>query len=474
MKWSDLPGRHSLFWKLACLLVAFCLLMIWLSWSWGRYMEQRNQFLSDQARVTLTGYAAEAEQAWRSEQSAGVDAWLQGMKQRETGWVGVISGDLQSLSSQPLTDQEIERLTFLRGLDWPIHKKRLPWLRVPFPGDSTAGSLVIELPQRFMPGQYRVFWRVITNGIIPGLFTLLLCVGLYRLLVVPLNQLREQANAWRADQLNVRLSSSTTKRSDELGELGRAFDHMAERLQSTVALQQQLLRDLSHELRTPLSRLRVASESEQGLAQLRERIGREVDGMQRLVEDTLQLAWLDTERAPLPDEAIQVQALWEMLTENACYESTWPASQLQCAVDSSCWVRGNLNTLAQALENILRNAIRHSPSGGIVRFSGQRDGDFWHLWLEDEGGGVAEADLVRIFCPFIRLDGSRPGDGGFGLGLSIARNAVKRQGGSLWAQNTGRGLRLNIRLVAESDGVSDDAIASRLAPTVDLCRPQIV
>ncbi|OOL36039.1 sensor histidine kinase [Pseudomonas sp. FSL W5-0299] len=474
MKWSDLPGRHSLFWKLACLLVAFCLLMIWLSWSWGRYMEQRNQFLSDQARVTLTGYAAEAEQAWRSEQSAGVDAWLHGMKQRETGWVGVISGDLQSLSSQPLTDQEIERLTFLRGLDWPIHKKRLPWLRVPFPGDSTAGSLVIELPQRFMPGQYRLFWRVITNGIIPGLFTLLLCVGLYRLLVVPLNQLREQANAWRADQLNVRLSSSTTKRSDELGELGRAFDHMAERLQSTVALQQQLLRDLSHELRTPLSRLRVASESEQGLAQLRERIGREVDGMQRLVEDTLQLAWLDTERAPLPDEAIQVQALWEMLTENACYESTWPASQLQCAVDSSCWVRGNLNTLAQALENILRNAIRHSPSGGIVRFSGQRDGDFWHLWLEDEGGGVAEADLERIFCPFIRLDGSRPGDGGFGLGLSIARNAVKRQGGSLWAQNTGRGLRLNIRLVAESDGVSDDAIASRLAPTVDLCRPQIV
>ncbi|MET0844653.1 MAG: sensor histidine kinase [Pseudomonas sp.] len=474
MKWSDVPGRHSLFWKLACLLVAFCLLMIWLSWSWGRYMEQRNQFLSDEARGTLTGYAAEAEQAWRQDRRAGVDRWLHTMRQRETGWAGVIGGDLQSLSSRPLTDNEIERLTFLRGLDWPIHKKRLPWLRVPFPGDPPAGSLVIELPQRFMPGQYRVFWRVITNGIIPGLFTLLLCVGLYRLLVVPLNQLREQANAWRADQLNVRLSSSTTKRSDELGELGRAFDHMAERLQSTVALQQQLLRDLSHELRTPLSRLRVASESEQELAQLRERIGREVDGMQRLVEDTLQLAWLDTERAPLPDEAIQVQALWEMLTENACYESAWPASQLQCAVDSSCWVRGNLNTLAQALENILRNAIRHSPSGGIVRFGGQRDGDFWHLWLEDEGGGVAEADLERIFCPFIRLDGSRPGDGGFGLGLSIARNAVKRQGGSLWAENTGAGLRLNMRLVAESDGVSDGAFAGKPAPIVEVCRPQVV
>jgi two-component system sensor histidine kinase PfeS len=128
--------------------------------------------------------------------------------------------------------------------------------------------------------------------------------------------------------------------------------------------------------------------------------------------------------------------------------------------------------LAQALENILRNAIRHSPDGGLVRLGGRRDGDFWHLWLEDQGGGVAEADLERIFSPFIRLDGSRPGDGGFGLGLSIARNAVQRQGGELWAENTEAGLRLNMRLVADVDGVSADAFASRLGPTMDMCRPQ--
>ncbi|MFW9270006.1 histidine kinase sensor domain-containing protein [Pseudomonas sp. NR3] len=462
MKWSDLPGRHSLFWKLACLLVAFCLLMIWLSWSWGRYMEVRNQFLSDEARGTLTRYAAEAEQAWLTDGSAGVDQWVYAMQYREASWVGVIGGDLQSLSEHPLTDREIERLTFLRGLDWPIHKKGRPWLRVPFPENPSIGSLVIELPERFLPGRYRVFWRVITNGVIPGLFTLLLCVGLYRLLVVPLNQLREQANAWRADQLNVRLPARTTDRADELGELGRAFDQMSERLQSTVALQQQLLRDLSHELRTPLSRLRVAGDSEQDLIRLRERVAREVDCMQGLVEDTLQLAWLDTDRAPLPAEAIQVQALWEMLTENACYETGWPASQLQCAVDASCWVQGNLNTLAQALENILRNAIRHSPPGGIVRLDGRREDGFWLLWLEDEGGGVAEQDLNRIFDPFIRLDGSRPGNGGFGLGLSIARNAVERQGGRVWAHNGVKGLRLNLRLLAVEPHTAD--VARELVP----------
>ncbi len=71
MKVSDLPGRHSLFWKLACLLVAFCLLMIWLSWSWGRYMEERNQFLSDEARGTLSRYAGEAERAWQRDERDG-------------------------------------------------------------------------------------------------------------------------------------------------------------------------------------------------------------------------------------------------------------------------------------------------------------------------------------------------------------------------------------------------------------------
>jgi len=445
-----LPGKHSLFWKLACLLIAFCLLMIWLSWSWGRYMEEQNAFLSSEARATLSGYAAGAELAWNKGGNAGVDEWLHTLGQRERTWVGVIGNDLQSLSSYPLTDKESQRLTFLRGLDWPVsrHAKGLPWLKIPFPLDPGAGSLVIELPRRFMPGQNQLLWRIVTNGVIPGLFTLLLCIGLYRLLIMPLNHLREQANAWRADQLGTRLSRDTTSRQDELGELGRAFDQMSERLQGTVALQQQLLRDLSHELRTPLSRLRVACDSEQDLTQLRERLGREIDGMQRLVDDTLQLAWLDTERAPLPKEDIQVQALWDMLRENACFESGWPASRLQCELGADCWVRGHLNLLAQALENILRNAIRHSAQDGTVQLGGQREGDHWHLWLEDQGGGIDEVELERIFAPFTRLDGSRPGDGGFGLGLSIARNAVQRQDGSLWAENTGQGLRVHMRLLA--------------------------
>lgn len=447
-----LPGRHSLFWKLAVLLVGFCLLMIWLSWSWGRYVEDQNAYLSEAAHQTLGGYAADAERAWQAGGARGIDDWLREIRRHEPGWVGVIGPDLQSLSTMPLSEEQFQRLTFLRGLDWPMSRrqKTVPWLKIAFPQDASAGSLVIELPQRFKPGQYLVAWRMLTNVVIPALFTLLLCVGLYRLLIRPLNQLREQANAWRADRLSSRLSPQLIKRQDELGELNRAFDHMAERLHSTVLIQQQLLRDMSHELRTPLSRLRVACDSEQGVIELRERLSREVDGMQRLVDDTLQLAWLDTERQTLPAEDIQIVALWEMLVENACFESGWSPAQLRCDVESSCWVRGHLNTLAQALENILRNAIRHSPAQGIVCLSGRRQGDHWLLWLEDQGGGVDEKDLEHIFAPFIRLDGARPGNGGFGLGLSIARNSLRLQGGDMWAENREKGLRMNMRLRAQA------------------------
>jgi two-component system sensor histidine kinase PfeS len=446
-----LPGKSSLFWKLAFSLVGFCLLMIWLSWSWGRYVQLQNAYLSQDAREVISGYAAEAERAWETGHSAGVDAWIAAMRQREPGWVGVIGPDLQSLATLPLTDEQNHRLTFLRGLDWPTSQRSVlaPWLKVPFPSDAAQGSLVIELPERFTPGQYLWLWQLLTNGLIPALLTLLFCVGLYRLLIVPLNQLREQANALRADELSNHLPLQLTRRRDELGELGRAFDHMTRRLQSTVAVQQQLLRDLSHELRTPLSRLRVACESEQELDRLRQRLSREVDGMQRLVDDTLQLAWLDTERERLPLEDIQVVALWEILAENACFESGWLPSRLSSDLDADCRVRGHLNSLAQALENLLRNAIRHSPPDGVVHLGGRQEGGQWFFWLDDQGGGVAEEDLERIFAPFTRLDGSRPGDGGFGLGLSIARHSLLAQGGDMWAENNGQGLRVTMRLAAQ-------------------------
>lgn len=440
------PGRHSLLWKLTAALALFCLLLVSLHVDLERLFIQATSRLPAATKAVLTDYAHEAEAAWREAGASGVDAFLARLGEREQVWAVVVDGQQRSLSSQPLDKDERVRLNFVRRLDWPVGRPGgRPTFFVPF-SDGEA-RLVMGLPERLNPRKYLELWSLLLQRVLPATLAVLLGALLYRLLIAPLATLRRQANALHADDLSAR-AGNVARRRDELGELARAFDHMAERLQATVSLQRQLLRDLSHELRTPLSRLRVAGESGLDAEQLSQRVLKEVDGMQRLVADTLELAWLDTERPRLTAENVELAALWDVLAENVRFESGWSGERLRYQVQGDCRLHCNLNALAQALENVLRNAVRHSPAGGAVHLGGRREGACWHLWLSDEGGGVAEEQLEEIFLPFTRLDGSRPGDGGFGLGLSIARSAIAGQGGRIWAENGAPGLCVHFQLPA--------------------------
>lgn len=438
-----MPGRHSLFWRLAALLVTFCLLVISLSGSWGSWIDLQTSYLSGEARRVLQGYADEAGRVvWDGPEA--VDAFLGDLKQREPGALDLLDAHLQSLGSGPSIEPNL--LTRMRRLEWPMSRRSqtLPLISIPLA--EGRGYFVIQLPERYRPWRYRALLKAMVQYLIPAGLTLLFCIGLYRVLIAPLARLREQANALHADNLGARVDPRVARRSDELGELGRAFDHMAGRLAESLGLQRQLLRDLSHELRTPLSRLQVASEAGLGGAELEERVRREVEVMRTLVDSTLELAWMDTERPQPALEPVEVGALWEILCEDACFESGWSLQRLPCRLPADCRVLGSLNALARALENILRNAIRHSPEGGCVCLDGRREGDCWLLWVEDQGPGVAESELQRIFQPFIRLNAARPGGDGFGLGLAIAHRLIRQQGGRLWAENGHPGLRMMLRL----------------------------
>lgn len=438
-------SRHSLFWKLTGALALFCLLMVSLHLDLGRWVNEATSRLPESSKQTLVGYARDAERAWRMRGAEGADAYLQALREREQVWAVMVDEHDRSLSSQPMSEEERRRLDFIRPLDG-LMGRPTGWPTFYIPFADGEHRLVMELPRELSPRKYREVWEVLLQRVLPGALAVLLGVLLYRALIAPLGALHRQALALSTGNLAARVGDSVTRRRDELGELGRAFDHMAGRLEHTVAYQRQLLRDLSHELRTPLSRLRVAGECAGDLELLRERLEREVQCMQRLVDDTLELVWLDTERPQPALEEIDVPALWGVISENACFESGWAVERLRCELPVDCRVNGHLNGLAQALENIVRNAIRHSPPDGVVRLSGARDGTFWQLHIEDQGGGVPAAQLKAIFRPFTRLNASRPGGDGFGLGLAIARGAVRMQGGSLWAENGGSGLRLNMRL----------------------------
>lgn len=442
--------RHPLLWKLALLQVGFCLLLTWLIWTWGLSAERSTYFLTPSEQDYLARYAGEAEAAWQQGGREGVDHFLRQLVERENTWAVVLDDHLSSLGTTPLDATGYSHLTFMRKLDWPMSRRlqdELPYVSIDFPTHPEQGRLVMQLPERLLPTGLTPWTHALSHGVVPTLLAALLGLALYRHLVLPLNRLRDRADALRADELESQgLETPLVERRDELGELAHAFEHMAARLRHSLSQQRLLLRTLSHELRTPLARLRIAHDSGLPAEQLRTRVDREVADMQRLLEDTLDLAWMDTERPRLPTEPVQVLAVWEALCEDVCFESGWSAQRLPCRLAADCCVRVHLNSLAQALENLLRNAIRYSPPQGVVSLDGHREGDSWHLRLQDQGPGVAEHDLERMFQPYQRLD-TCTGEG-FGLGLAISRRAVELQGGRLWATNTGNGLCMHLTVPA--------------------------
>lgn len=444
-----MPRRHPLLWKMAALQVCFCLLLVWLVWSWGLQVERNTYFLEQPDRIALAAYAAEAEQVAATGDAAAVERWRLALQQREHTWVAVLDDYLRSLGTTALDAEQVSHLTFMRKLSWPMSKRlddELPYVSIAFPEHPERGRLVMQLPERLLPPGLTPWTHVFTHGVVPVLLALGLGLLLYRHLVQPLNELRERANTLSAGDLAALASSRVTRRPDELGELARAYEHMAERLRQSLNQQRQLLRTLSHEIRTPLARLKIASDSGLPREQLQQRLSREVEEMRRLVDDSLNLAWLDTEKPRLDGEAVVVASVWEALAQDAHFETGWPLAALICELDSSCQVQVHLNSFAQALENILRNAIRHSPEHGVIRLSGRREEGAWCLVIEDQGPGVAEDDLERIFEAYLRLDGTV--GSGFGLGLSIARRAIELQGGALWATCGSQGLRMHLRLPA--------------------------
>jgi len=440
-----MPNRHSLFWRLVVLVAGFCLAMIWAGGYVGRHIDRSSAYLSPEAHDVLARYADEAQAAMHAGPPA-LARWLAAMRQREPGWLVVVDEHLQPLGGQTLSAEERQRLTFVRHYEWPMSRRYegLPLISVPI-ADSGA-QLIMRLPERFRPWRHYALLRAGAVYLPPVLLSILFCWLLYRLLVSPLDSLRRQANALQGNRLDLLLPPSIARRHDELGELGRSLEYLTQRLRDSISQQQQLLRDLSHELRTPLSRLRVACESELDTEQLRNRTDREITRMQQLVDSTLEFAWLDSEQPRFECEPVDVTALWDVISENACFEAGWSRERIRAQVPEDCQVLGNLNALAQAMENILRNAIRYSPAQGTVCLAAHRDGDHWQLRIEDQGPGVPPDRLSVIFLPFARLCAARPGGDGFGLGLAIARGMVQRQGGTLWAENGETGLRMTIRL----------------------------
>ena len=299
---------------------------------------------------------------------------------------------------------------------------------------------------------------------VPGLSILigivssgLVCYLLARYLTSPVVRLRAATQRLAAGDLSARAGGVASRRRDEMAELVRDFDTMAERLEESVNAQSRLLNDISHELRSPLARLNVAS----ALARQRagaeahsalERIDLEADRLNDLIGGLLTIARLESGNDSRQKSPILLGEMIEGIAADADFEAQGRNCGVKSIVKDDCRVLGAPILLHSAIENVVRNAARYTQEGTSAEVSLERepgsDGPQAVIRIVDSGPGVPEEALDKLFRPFYRIDDARGRQtGGVGLGLAITERAVRLHGGTVKASNRPNGgLQIEIRL----------------------------
>ena len=255
----------------------------------------------------------------------------------------------------------------------------------------------------------------------------------------PVRKLRDATVALAEGNLDVRVAESIGQRRDELGRLGRDFDSMATKLQRAAEQQTELSRNISHELRSPLARMRVAVElarRKSGELPEFDRLNDETKRLDALVGQILSYTKLEADREQSLQEVELLDVISEVV-EYVIFECKAERVSVEASITHAI-LPGHRGALLSAVENIVRNAVRHSPVDSEVRIVLAANDGGWCIDIVDEGSGVAEEDLPHLFEPFFRTRASAEadGNGGTGLGLAIAQRAVvDLHGGQLTAEN---------------------------------------
>jgi two-component system, OmpR family, sensor kinase len=300
---------------------------------------------------------------------------------------------------------------------------------------------------------YRSVLRLAFHDLL--LFTVaggIFCWLVIRNLTKPLNQLGEAAAGIAEGRIETRVDPSLKKRRDEIADLACNFDRMAGRIEALITGQRRLLGDVSHELRSPLSRLIVAlglvklsfvkqpgmeQDCAAEVAENLERIGLEARRLDKLIGQLLALSRIDSGVDRDAAAPLDLANLVQEVANDADFEARACNRSVVIEHADPCMVNGFEELLRSALENIARNAIRHTTEGTAVEISLQIHNSQVSLRVRDYGPGVPEAMLADIFLPFRRI--ANGNSEGAGLGLAIAERAVHVHRGTIRAMNAPAG-----------------------------------
>jgi signal transduction histidine kinase len=332
--------------------------------------------------------------------------------------------------------------------------QRLGWsstaVQVPL-GDGTTGVGVIT---------YRGGTNVQTAIWLGADLLLMLGLALLftRHLVKPLQRIAGAATRFGTGELSAR---SGVSRSDEIGDVARAFDDTADRVNKLMASQKELLANVSHELRTPLARMRVALDliadgmTKESMEVVPE-ITADLEELERLLEDVMTVARLDLAASgdgklltPLRKEPTRPQDLVDRAAERFRAQHPGRSLELKVAPELAA-LDVDPVLMRRVIDNLIDNARKYSEAGTLIAVDVAPKNGGLFLTVRDQGIGIEAHDLEHIFTPFFRTDRSRTrATGGVGLGLVLARRVVEAHGGKMQIQSTvGKGTAVSFELPA--------------------------
>jgi len=413
----------------------------------------RDAFESFDYEETMLEASAALEMSGRE----GLVQWLNDAPSNTDLTIYVIDGEKQDILGRPLP-RRIERQLHwherrMRGHDIDEHVPRN--LRRPRPFSqliSPNGEVyTLDVTSAHYPP---TLWRGISQRTLLLILALIVSGAisylLARAIANPIRKLRDATVSLADGNLDVRVGESIGRRRDELGMLASDFDSMADKLSRAAAQQTELSQNISHELRSPLARMRVALElakRQSGDLPEFERINDEAERLDDLIGQILSYTRMDS-NPQIEAVDIALADLINEVVENVNYECKsdgFGGVTVQSSFESSPVIHGYSDALVSAIENILRNAVRHSPAGSTVTVGVTQENQAARIEIKDQGEGVEDTDLPHLFEPFYRTRNAP--DTGTGLGLAIAERAIGLNGGQVTAENMPeRGLRVIVTL----------------------------
>ena len=358
--------------------------------------------------------------------------------------------------------------TALRALAGAVDtgtKGQLEYLGVPvLRGGTVVGAVYLSHrlegsgPAGAIAGTARfvrsVWWQFLLAGAIAAFIALFLARILARGMTQPL---RDMAQAARQMSKGDYRASVAVRSRDEVGQLAQAFNRMAGEMESLERLRRDLVANVSHELKTPISALRAHLENlldgvEDPNPALISVMLQQSERLSRLVDQLLDLSRLEAGDIPLEIEPVPLGLLVERVIKEV--EVARPDRARDLAVRNEVPadlppVEADRERIHQVLFNLLENAVRFTPSGGVITVRAVRENGGYAVSVEDTGPGIPKEHIPLVFERFYRVDPSRSrADGGTGLGLAIARSVVEAHGGKIWAESEEQGARITFLLPA--------------------------